>query len=301
VDKSSLSQKQSLPLKVKINLSKKRIREWHDAHNGKVYVSFSGGKDSLVLLHLVRSIFPKVQAVFFNTGLEYPEIVSFVRQHKNVFEIRPQKTFRQVIEQYGYPVISKEQSHYIYQYRNTKSEKLKKLRWQGIKSKNFTIAKKWRFLVGAPFKISAHCCDILKKAPAGKFESKTGLKPFLGILATEGNLRTQHYLKYGCNAFHKKRPTSQPLSFWTEQDILKYIQKFKLKLCSVYGQIKKESGILSTTGVKRTGCMFCLFGIHLEKSPNRFEQMKKSHPLIYSYCIKKLGIGKVLDFIGVSY
>ena len=85
-----LAQMQSLPLEAKILMAKRRIQEWYDYWDGGVYVSFSGGKDSTVLLHLVRSMYPDVQAVFVNTGLEYPEIQAFVKQHDNVTILRPQ-------------------------------------------------------------------------------------------------------------------------------------------------------------------------------------------------------------------
>ena len=35
-------------------LAKRRIMEWYDYWDGQVYVSFSGGMDSTVLLALVR-------------------------------------------------------------------------------------------------------------------------------------------------------------------------------------------------------------------------------------------------------
>ena len=79
-----LKQRQALPLDAKIEMSKRRIREWYDGMDGLIYVSFSGGKDSTVLLHLVRSIYPDTPAVFLNTGLEFPEIVRFVRKMENV-------------------------------------------------------------------------------------------------------------------------------------------------------------------------------------------------------------------------
>ena len=106
---------QALPLYLKVRLTKQRIREWvsHYGEDG-VYVSFSGGKDSTVLLHLVREEFPVVPAVFCNTGLEYPQIVQFVKSFENVEIIRPKKNFRQVIQDYGYPFISKEVSECAY-------------------------------------------------------------------------------------------------------------------------------------------------------------------------------------------
>ena len=64
-----LKQKQSLPLEAKIAMTLRRIREWYEYWDGNVYVSFSGGKDSTVLLHLVRQHYPGVPAVFSDTGL----------------------------------------------------------------------------------------------------------------------------------------------------------------------------------------------------------------------------------------
>lgn len=107
--------KQKLPLDIKVNMTKQRLREWveHYGLDG-VYVSFSGGKDSTVLLTIARSIFPDIKAVFVDTGLEYPEIRQFVKTWDNVDWIRPKMTFKQVIEKYGYPFISKEVSECVY-------------------------------------------------------------------------------------------------------------------------------------------------------------------------------------------
>lgn len=80
-----LRQWQALPLGVKVLMTKERIRNWVNEYDEDgVYVSFSGGKDSTVLLHIVRSMYPKVKAVFVDTGLEYPEIREFVKTFDNV-------------------------------------------------------------------------------------------------------------------------------------------------------------------------------------------------------------------------
>ena len=135
-----------------------------------------------------------------------------------------------------------------------------------------------------------------------KFVKDTGKHPIIGTMASESISRTITWQKKGCNSFDKLDPTSQPLSFWTEQDVLKYIKQFNIPYASIYGDIvENEHGKLMTTGVSRTGCMFCMFGVHLEKNPNRFQRMAVTHPKQYDYCINKLGCGKVLDYIGVDY
>lgn len=92
----------ALPLEAKIVKTQLRIREWYEHWDGNVYVSFSGGKDSTVLLHIARGLYPEIPAVFSDTGLEFPEIREFVRATPNVTWVRPDMTFRKVIEKHGY-------------------------------------------------------------------------------------------------------------------------------------------------------------------------------------------------------
>ncbi len=274
-----LAQMQSLPLQAKIRMSQQRIKAWYEHYNGRVYVSVSGGKDSQVLAHIVKSMYPDVPAVFVNTGLEY---TSVSRKGNDISDtvLRPKLNFKDTIIKYGYPIISKEVSQFLYEYCNTKSEKLRRMRIEGNRRGRGKIPKKWLFLIDAPFKISNKCCDAMKKRPAKKYEKLQERKPFIGTLADESSLRTQQWQKYGCNAFEKNRPTSQPLSFWTENDILEYARLNKLELASVYGEIVGDSN-LSLTGVSRTGCTFCMFGI--QKDKDRFLKLKELEPKKYGF------------------
>lgn len=282
--KGSLSERQQYPLKAKIHLSKITIKNWYDYFNGQVYVSFSGGKDSTVLLHLVRSMYPEVPAVFCNTGLEYPEILDFVRTIDNVAWLKPKMPFNQVIKRYGYPIVSKEQSQYIDQYRNARSEKTKETRMHGNKHKRGKVAETWKYLIKAPFKISDRCCEVMKKQPFKQYERETGRKPYIGILAAESSKRVQEFNKFGCNAFETKRPTSKPLATWLEPNIWEYLKEFNVPYSSIYD-----------LGYERTGCMFCLYGYHLSQT-DRLAKMQITHPTQYKYCMEKLGLKEVLEW-----
>ena len=123
----------------------------------------------------------------------------------------------------------------------------------------------------------------------------------VGTMASESVRRQSSYLKTGCNAYNKRDPTSQPMSFWTEQDVLNYLKMTGIPYASVYGEIVEKNGKLTTTGVKRSGCMFCMFGIQLESEPNRFQRMEVTHPKQYDFCVQKLDCGEVLDYLNIPY
>ena len=340
--KGDLQQMQSLPLSVKILMTKRRIREWYDYWDGQVYVSFSGGKDSTVLLHIAREIYPDIEAVFVNTGLEYPEIQQFVKTFDNVTILRPKMRFDEVIKKYGYPIISKEVSECIYQGRlalKTNGEKypyrlLKLFGTAKDKNGNKSIFNKEKYkpLLYTDFMCSHYCCNVMKKKPAKQYAKQSGKKPITAQMASESKIREQQWIKNGCNGFDMKSPISNPMSFWTEQDVLQYIKENNIPIASVYGDVVyKEDGDqmriedygiegcgtekLCTTGCNRTGCIFCAFGAHLEKGESRFERLKRTHPRQYEYCIgggeyvngvwqpskEGLGMGHVFDELNKIY
>lgn len=304
--KEQLKALQSLTLEQKIQATKVRIDEWYNHYEGNIYVSFSGGKDSTVLLDIVRQSYPEIEAVYVDTGLEYPEIRDFVKTKENVTWLKPELSFYEVLKKYGYPIISKEVSRDIAVARrkpdgktadkfNPNSDYCKKYGMQWC-------LNKWDFLKDSDIPISNQCCNIMKKRPAKKYKKETNKKAILATMTCESRERKQNWLKSGCNAFDNNDPQSNPMSFWTEQDVLQYLITYKIPYASIYGDIiKNRKGKLETTGAERTGCMFCCYGIQCEKEPNRFQRMKVTHPKQYDYCIHKLGIGKILDFIGVKY
>ena len=425
-----LQQLQALPLSLKVSLTKQRIRQWVNEFGVEgVYVSFSGGKDSTVLLHLVRELYPNVEAVFCDTGLEYPEIREFVKTFDNVTWLKPKMNFRKVIEKYGYPFISKEVSECVYGARKYLTSVLEsaslertnertnertryrfefnKLTAQGKYQKplnsirtilseavrigrvcttepravqtentesyedwgssgkplteptpnngvgkmldNFRVQRlmgilpmsgkatmenipnevdrsmfsceRYQFFLDAPFEISQKCCGIMKKEPFNRYHRETNKVPITAQMASESRLRTQIWLKNGCNAFQASKQMSNPMSFWTEQDVLLYIYENHIPIASVYGDVVKANEVegqtdwsdlgifdldrplLKTTGCDRTGCMFCGYGCHLEKAgEGRFERMKETHPKQYAYIMKPwdeggLGYKEVIDWI----
>ena len=119
-DKIYLRQMQALPMIAKVRLTQQRVREWYDHFDGNVFISFSGGKDSTALAHIVHEYYPDIPLVFCNTGLEYPEIQDFARKMGAEFT-RPKISFSEVISTYGYPIISKENAEAIYYARRIRN------------------------------------------------------------------------------------------------------------------------------------------------------------------------------------
>lgn len=274
IRRTKLLQMQALPLEEKVRASMRRIEEWLQAFPD-AKVSFSGGKDSTVLLHIARRVNPNIQAVFADTGLEYPEIRSFVQRTPNVEIVKPKMSFLEVISKYGYPVVSKKISQMVGEAQRTKSDYLRSLRMTGIQRdgtvrQGSKIPNKWQSLVNASIKIGDQCCKHLKKQPMDAI----GNAPIVGTMADDSDQRLEMFYRHSCNAFNLTRPRSAPLSFWTEHDIWQYIKQNGLQYSQIYD-----------LGYSRTGCMFCMFGLHLEKRPNRFEQMAITHPQLFNYCM----------------
>lgn len=176
------------------------------------------------------------------------------------------------------------------------------------KDRSVYSQERYKFLLTAPFETSNQCCNIFKKNISHQYNHKNNMHPMLASMASESRLRTQKWLDNGCNGFDLKEPVSNPMSFWTDSDVLLYIKEHNIKMCSVYGEIitdyrsqKQCNGqisfadmglfdskpVLTTTGCLRTGCVGCGFGLHLEKRPNRFELIDRvSNPKLRDFILR---------------
>ena len=284
IRRQTLSSLRNMNLASKIIQSKYLIRQAVDEFGlDKVYISYSGGKDSTVLSHLAKSMYPDILHIFANTTNEYPETLRHIKwekeeNHTNIITVIPRDihgtvwSFKKVVEYYGYPVFSKRISNAIRTYQHALSDQTRQHSLDYIE-RNFKKYSKFKDLP-----ISDKCCERLKKEPIRRKAKELGLEcAILGILASESYQREKDWLEYGCNVFHERKDNqSKPLSFWTEEDIQEYIETFNVKVSDLYNM-----------GYSRNGCMYCGFGIQMEpEGRNRYQRLKETHPAQYSYLIQ---------------
>ena len=277
MDLQTLKERQKWTLDQKIYHSLEVIGNFISRMDGKVYLAFSGGKDSTVLMHLCEMVKKDILCIFVNTGCESPSIVKFVREMKeeghNIMTIRPKITPRQVWETYGFPLVSKQQSHMIHKIRMNPTSKIAQLHLGLGKKTMFTLAKKWRYLLEVPYETSDMCCAKLKKEPSHRIGKELGLSPIVGVMASESMTRTAVYLRGGgCNVFKDNAldSKSMPLSIWTDDDIWEFIRTKNIRIADDYSR-----------GKKRTGCVCCGFGVQFPDD-TRLEFLYKYHPKYYN-------------------
>lgn len=314
--KAQLMLRKELPLEVVERMTQDRIRRWYEYYGGDVYCSFSAGKHSNVLLHIVRNTINAgyknqlVPGVFFDTGLEYPSIRKLAQETEGITMLRPEKKHKEILDEYGFPVVSKRISRAISDVQKLGHDCWSMRCFNGQETGRYDF-RKYEYLIHSGYKISNKCCYYSKHEPAKRYFKETGRVPFVGTLAEESNERKNAYIKVGCNGFQKEEPTSNPLSFWSEQHILEYHLKYNLKLANEYGDIisqekiiRTENGIkavshLKTTGVQSTGCVYCAYGCHMEKGINRFQRLYITHPKHWKYCMYELGMKGILDYMNI--
>lgn len=329
LSKDELLYRQALPLDLKVKMAERRIEEFINYFGlDSVYVSFSGGIDSRVLLHIARRVEPSVKAVFLDTWMEFPELRQFVNEFDNVDRIKPSMNMKEIASTCGWCFPSKDVSEAVYYARKGKRwaiNKLSGLTKDGKYSSYRQQYKKFLPVVDWDIKISPFCCDKQKEEPVAAYEAQTGRHPIVGILAEESGRRTEAYLRTGCNLYDTKRivdedtgevaeekvqrPISKPIAFFTKQDILRYCVENNLTIAPPYGEIYAEGhcigqqnifddpcpcGKLICSGEQRTGCMFCPVGCHLDNFA-KFKRLKEKNRKLYDYCMEELHEKELLE------
>ena len=288
----------ALPYEMKVKKAQLRIKEAVQQYGEDgLCLNFSGGKDSQVLLDIVQKMGYNIPVVYCNTGLE-DRGSRLIGEEMATIVVRPELTFAQVIQKYGYPIISKEVANRIEITRKTmkkygsdysvdklcRSVRESLYGFEDRENSMFDFTK-YRFLLDAPFKISNKCCEINKEKPLDNYQKREKRIPLIALLANESYRRKLAWRKLGCNAFDTAKPSSRPLMIWTEQDILRYLKENNIKIAPEYGVIieksKKGEKYLDLSGSKRTGCMYCLFGISRQR--DRLLLVKQREPKLFNY------------------
>lgn len=298
--KELIKMRTKLSLDEKIDFAINRIRNFYNstAFHTTPAISFSGGLDSSVMLHLVRSEFKHFPAVFFDTGVEYTELRKFVKNTPNLVIKKPEKNFIQICNEHGIPAVSKNVAKYIAtcQHAKARGTHCESEKYFDPELKSFYNASKYKYLIDCGIKISHYCCDVLKKQPA----KKCHMPFFVGTKMVDSKIRRGVILRNG-GCFFEEKKTLSPLAYFTEQDVLEYIILYDVPYCrDIYGDIKvNKKGNLYTTLEQHTGCKCCLFGISRDRE--RIVRLRKKEPLFVENLFKYTQYKQLLDLLKIEY
>lgn len=235
---------QNQPYELKKKRSELRANEFIDEMNKRglnAHVSV-GGLDSITLFIFLKSIGIHVPAISVS-GLEDKSIQ---RVHKalGVTILKPYKTKVQVLNEDGFPVISKRIAGKIQLLQNP-TENNKTVRHAIItgecgelghfqKNSRMKLPQKWLKLFGGyenenegvhyqkpNFKVSNDCCYWLKERPCDDWAKEHESFPFLGMMASEGGQREEALTDHGCNYYGKTVMRSAPFAPYLRNDILR--------------------------------------------------------------------------------
>ena len=305
IPKDQLKEYQSMSLKDKIKLSKEIIIEFYESIDDKnsIFISSSFGKDSVVMIDLVRSLYPDIPIGYVDTGVEQPSAIELSKTYDNVLTIYPKKSMKQIVEEYGYPLpIGKEKTNTIELCRknlyegNFNTIRVKKMRGDFGEKSLFNFSR-YQWVIFAPFKISNKCCTYLKHEPFERFGKKYGFtNAFVGTTAEESRMRKNNLINHGFITENQARP----IGHWKVQDVLQYILDNNLQIASCYGEIILDGDTLKTSKFDRTGCICCPIG-SMQKKINDFQWLYQTDRESWDFVINELGFGQVLDFFDIPY
>ena len=242
------------PLSKKIKMAERVLNDLFKATDN-VAVAFSGGKDSLVALHLALQIKPDIPVLFVNTGIEFPESLEYTRQleetwNLNFHEANAKVNFWNLAEEKGLPVAGRGNSTFM---RDLSDQ--------------------------AGVKLSNACCHQMKETPARQFYREHDIEGTVtGLRVSESLMRKLNFADYGALRYSSTYKTliSWPLYAWLDEDIFKYIEKNNLPLNPIYEK-----------GYTRVGCWPCLQDMFYKDS--RLFTLQEQHPNMYKTVKKKFG------------
>ncbi|MDO4803859.1 MAG: hypothetical protein Q4A32_03450 [Lachnospiraceae bacterium] len=337
-----------LSYKGKVAHARAVAREFRDEAYEKgynVHVSV-GGLDSITLAYFLREDlgFHDVDLISCS-GLE-DRSIQYVHKLMGVTRLYPARhtcgpnkgkcwTKQEILQEFGFPVLSKEIAGKISLLENP-SESNKTVRHAIItgetgeyggfqKNSRMKLSNRWLKIFGGyenenegthygkpeNFLVSDKCCYYLKEKPCDDWAKEHHSVPYLGLMASEGGRRAKSLMMHGCNYWGESTIRSCPFAIFKRQELLQLALDLNVPVPEIYGTIeRKPDGTLYTTKTQRTGCSMCGFGIHLEKRPHRFDQLRESNPKQWDYWMNKCckdpdgtpyGWGRVLDYIGVEW
>jgi len=309
ISKEEVRYRMALPYEIKVRMTETRLREFINYYGeNDVAISISGGLDSTAGAHFIWQRYPKVKAVSV-MGIECKENIEQMIIMRDVWghdvkPVRPGMSQEAVLKAFGYPVVSKRASKSLNYLQNPTEENYwsRRLALEGLtredkKAPSFKLAEKWKFLINAPFKIDNKCCYYMKETAVQNYCKENGYASIICTLVEESQNRLDGYCKKGgCNSF-EGTGESTPFSFWTKQDILRYLHENKVDISKAYGEIQvDEEGKYYTTKAKRTGCPICMYGMELDGNPNRFQRMYIEEPKRWELALYRYGYKEVLDY-----
>ena len=245
----------------------------------KFYVSFSGGKDSTIVHHLIDEALPNnnIPRVYINTGIEYVDMVKFVQslaeKDERIHIVNAGVNIKQMLDQYGYPFKSKEFAKNVYTHQNHPWSKTV-IKYLNGSSRRFQCPAKLRYIFEnqMPFKISHLCCQKLKKDAVKRWTKESGKSvPILGLRMEEGGARSYrpHCITYSAKGdIQYFKPINPCTDEWCDW----YIKSRQIELCKLY---------YPPFTFTRTGCKGCPFAIDLQ---HELDVMRELLPNEYSQC-----------------
>ena len=262
-----------------VEKAKNRIETLYYQTAGACYLSFSGGKDSTVVLALIKMLGLKIPAVFCDTKIELDATYNFVKWvDKNYYPItivKPEKSFSEVLKEYGKPIKSKMKSRALRSYQNNPEYKTAKHLFNQ-ESHRLSIASKDFHILHPDFeiKISPACCDYLKKKPFKTYMKETGSGGyFTGERVAEGGARAfnaELRVKEGkpiCTRISGHYIIKSPVIDWSDEMVEEFIKRENVPLSEAYTKY----------GCKRTGCCCCPFS----------QELAEGLKILYEYEPKK--------------